>query len=432
MQADTTPGALDNAPRDALSVLLLALPLPLARHVWGLLPVDVRMRCREVCPAWRDALAEPRLWTELDVTSSSGVTARVTPALLLAAAARAGGRLERVRVKYDRPLEDTLLTVVAANIDTLRLLRLEGQFATHDWLETLMRAAPLQCVVEAGLTTVRAYPGSVLRNEPPFQNLRLHGLSFSRVADAAEMISLAADMAAHTSLRTLELYSAPLETFAALDALVDAALALRLTKLQLEECHMTPASAVALSRLLHGDALRELDVNYCGGGQAFQEELLDAHAAALLADALRNNRTLTSLSLVMVHLWPNAGAVLLEALIGHASLTCIDLLDDADGECGALLGALVANDSPKLHVLSVSNCELGDDGLGPLVDALPLNTHLRELGCIDNGMSVAFARNRLMPALAANTSLQILHSGDADADALVAARTAATAAAAHD
>ena len=71
------------------------------------------------------------------------------------------------------------------------------------------------------------------------------------------------------------------------------------------------------------------------------------------------------------------------------------------------------------------------DGLGPLVDALPLNTHLQKLIISENNTSAAFARNRLMPALAANTSLQILHSGDSDADALVAARTAATAAAAR-
>ena len=46
-------------------------------------------------------------------------------------------------------------------------------------------------------------------------------------------------------------------------------------------------------------------------------------------------------------------------------------------------------------------------------------------------MSDEFARNRLMPALAANTSLQMLDSGNAEADAFIAARTAAAAAAAR-
>ena len=65
------------------------------------------------------------------------------------------------------------------------------------------------------------------------------------------------------------------------------------------------------------------------------------------------------------------------------------------------------------------------------MDALPRNTHLRELVCRGNGMRAAFARKRLMPALAANTSLQKLVSGHAEADAFIAARTAAAAAAAR-
>ena len=154
MQADTTTAAA--APCDALSLLPLALPEPLALHIWRLLPVDVRMRCCEVCPAWRDALAEPRVWTELDVTASSSVTARVTPALLLAAAARARGRLERVLIPCFWSLDAILLTI-AANAATLKLLRVEHERFRHTWLEDFMRAAP-QCVVEAGLTAVHTDP----------------------------------------------------------------------------------------------------------------------------------------------------------------------------------------------------------------------------------------------------------------------------------
>ena len=110
-------------PRDALTVLPLALPHVLATRIWGALPCDVRLRCREVCPAWRDALAEPRLWTELNLTATSGVVARVTPALLRAAAARAGGQLERLFVTYDDELQAALLAVVASNTDTRRAYR---------------------------------------------------------------------------------------------------------------------------------------------------------------------------------------------------------------------------------------------------------------------------------------------------------------------
>jgi hypothetical protein len=68
--------------------------------IFSLLPVDMRLRCREVCPAWRAVLsAERSLWVRLDLSVSSGLLARrVTPALLRAAAALAGGQLEALNV----------------------------------------------------------------------------------------------------------------------------------------------------------------------------------------------------------------------------------------------------------------------------------------------------------------------------------------------
>ena len=128
MQSDASRGAAaEDEPCDALTVLPLALPHALALRIWVALPADVRLRCREVCPAWRDALGEPRMWKELDLTPTSGVAARLSPALLLAAAARAGGQLERLLVTDSYGLEATLLAVVAANAATffLRLLHID-------------------------------------------------------------------------------------------------------------------------------------------------------------------------------------------------------------------------------------------------------------------------------------------------------------------
>ena len=112
--------AAADEPRDSLTVLPLALPLPLSRRIWSSLPCDVRLRCREVARAWRDALAEPRLWTELDLTMTSGIVARATPALLLAAAARAGGQLERLLVTNLDTMQPALLTVLHTNGTTSR------------------------------------------------------------------------------------------------------------------------------------------------------------------------------------------------------------------------------------------------------------------------------------------------------------------------
>jgi hypothetical protein len=49
-----------------------------------------------------------------------------------------------------------------------------------------------------------------------------------------------------------------------------------------------------------------------------------------------------------------------------------------------------------------------DACLGPLVDALARNTHLRELRMHGNHMSAAFARAQLLPAVRANTGLRLL------------------------
>ena len=209
----------------------------------------------------------------------------------------------------------------------------------------------------------------------------------------------------------------PLRTVAAFDAVVDVAVTLRLTRLELFSCRVSPASIVALQRLLQvSDALRELVWS--------SARLHDTNVVPILTESLRSNRSLTSLSLKNASLWRNvdAAAALFGTLTGHAGLTSIAVSSNNAAEAGAAA-------APQLCVLDISYNELGDIGLAPLVDALPHNTHLRELQCDRNAMSAEFARDRLMPALAANTGLRVLASLNAEADAFISARTAAMAAA---
>ncbi len=255
----------------------------------------------------------------------------------------------------------------------------------------------------------------MLRNEAPFGPLRLRSLSvaFQEDADEASVVALAADLAAHASLICVKLYNAPLVTRAALEAVVDAALARQMTSLRFPMCHFAPATvAPTLARALGGGgALTELFISHD------ELPLLDAPSAALLAGGLRANSTLTSLSLVDVALWrdPHAAAALLAALTGHASLRSLGLGVNRVGAAheaaaaGAALGALVAANAPALTVLALSHNDLGDAGLRPLFEALPANTHLRELNVSYNDMSAAFARGVLLPAVRANTSLRTLH-----------------------
>ena len=81
---------------------LLALPRPLALAIFALLPVDTRLRCSEVCRAWRALLADTSLWAScINLSVSSGV-ARLSEALLRAAVAKAGGQLRALDITGQR------------------------------------------------------------------------------------------------------------------------------------------------------------------------------------------------------------------------------------------------------------------------------------------------------------------------------------------
>jgi hypothetical protein len=82
----------------------------------------------------------------------------------------------------------------------------------------------------------------------------------------------------------------------------------------------------------------------------------------------------------------------------------------------------------------VAHNRLGDEGLRPLFEALPLNTHLRTLDVSWNDMNAAFAHDVLLPAVHSNASLRklraaMLYGDDAslhESEAFVSNRAAAT------
>jgi hypothetical protein len=90
---------------------------------------------------------------------------------------------------------------------------------------------------------------------------------------------------------------------------------------------------------------------------------------------------------------------------------------DADSDAAAevfghALGALVAADAPALEEMQISFQRRGTDAVGPLVDELPRNTHLRDLVLYSRNLSPAFAEQRLLPAVRSNTSLRRLYIHD--------------------
>jgi hypothetical protein len=410
-----------------------ALPQPLAHKIFAALQADTRLRCVEVCTGWRDALSERSLWTRLDLSETSGVTHRVTPALLRAAAAKAGGALQALDVSGCTSLvHDALRGVLAANAGALRELRcLRGRL--EDWLsvtilEALLGAAPQLRVCDADVHFGDAAEARrALRNEGVFGPLlvRTAELSFYE-ADAATRVSLFADVAAHASLSELVLDLTRLDAPEVLDAFVDAALSLPLLRtVMLLDCFLSPRSAPALARLLSSGTLTELGI-YDDYHRAFSA----APAAVLLGGALRANATLTSLALGDVMIFSNrvAAAALLGALTGHGSVQQLSITGEGLGRqsslddqlhAGALLGALVSADAPALTALDVSDSFLFDEGMRPLFEALPANTHLRALNCSHSGISEALVADVLLPAVRANTSLRTLitHAGGPQSDA---------------
>jgi hypothetical protein len=225
---------------------------------------------------------------------------------------------------------------------------------------------------------------------------------------AAGVVELMAAVRNHATLTGMDVWSMPFDEWpAALDAVVTTALASRLTTLVFYACELGPGAAPALARLLSGTSLTNLCIAYDADTQQ-----LDEGAAVLLGNALRANSTLTSLELSKTDLWrvPSAGAALFASLVAHPSLCTFIWREDRRCEHEALAGialhALLAANAPALRHLEAVVC--GDDGAGPLFDALPRNTHLRSLDFYGIAISHSCARDRLLPAVRANTSLRQL------------------------
>jgi hypothetical protein len=367
------------------------------------------------------ALAERSLWTCLDLSPASGVAVGVTDAALHAAAARASGQLEALDLNdcEDVSSHAALAVVTASGASLCELswrdipceTRQERSVLKGEEVEALLRAAPLLRAFDADVRCeALAEASRLLRGELLFAPLRVRALTVvedeNQAPDGAAVLALAAAMSGHAWLAELTLDYVPLNTAALLDALVDAALARRLRTVELWRCRLSPASAPALARLLGGGLTR----------LAIGNLHPDVPAALLLSSALRASTTLTSFQLWHAGLWhdPAAAVMLMSALAGHRSLRMLDVSSNLaatpamQAVAGASLGVVIGANASELHTLVISRCLLGDAGLGPLVDTLRHNTHLRTLECKSNAINHAFARSRLLPALHANTSLRKL------------------------
>ena len=137
-----------------------SLPPELVERIFLDVPLDDRLRGREVCSGWRAFLGRPRLWEVLDFSR----LALRTPALLAAAAACAQGSLRVLDLTgWDELVEEDeeedeetalkhVLPVLRSNARSLLELRV-GSLSDSYWFSTahvdeLLAAAPLLRVLE--------------------------------------------------------------------------------------------------------------------------------------------------------------------------------------------------------------------------------------------------------------------------------------------
>ena len=243
------------------------LPDTVVRHILSYVPADARARAALVCRGWRVTVSDPRLWTVLDLSPTSGVTCPVTDATLRGAAALARGGLTALCLDFHPALTDEArLEVVTANAGSLRELSLSswhGRAVEEAHVQELLGAAPqllsFKVVVEAPVTLA----ARMLRNEAPFGALQLSTLCVyddEGNANEAALLSFCSAVPAQAPLRVLRFDALPLRA-AVMNALSAAALAHKLLELYVIQCDLSPASVPALARLIRGGVLKTLVIN---------------------------------------------------------------------------------------------------------------------------------------------------------------------------
>jgi hypothetical protein len=221
---------------------LASLPAALTLQIFSLLPVDARARAACLSRGFHAVLSARSAWTRLDLSPESGVTCRVTDTVLQGAAAKAGGALVALDVSSRANVTfGVLRAVVTANSGALRELCAGGRWSLQNFDATLqldrvyelLLAAPQLRSFLADISSAGMHHASTLRNEPPFQALRVRSLAVNARGDhpEASLLALVDAAAAHATLEELCWSNADVLSPAVLDAVVDVALSRRLAKL---------------------------------------------------------------------------------------------------------------------------------------------------------------------------------------------------------
>jgi len=438
--------------RRLASEALSPLPRNAVEQIFKALPVDTRLRCREVSRSWRAALADWSYWSTVDLGLGSGVK-KPSAALLEAATSRAGGPtgLEEIALFFIdkisfaqllcvlRKHRQTVWSVNAAigNVDPYR----------HAW-ESLLTIADVQTLIAAGapaltqalvrLTCGMSAALPLLRCEEPFgDKVHLYSLWITEGAhfevpgdrevevftEALRQRELAEGGRTSGNLGLTELrWDGSVGSVAAFGMISAICVECRVEVLDLQNPELTLLHVPALTRVLQCDSLMQLHIVnlhpipiFAGQNVPGDHGELAQNVTAFCA-GLRAATQLIDLSLQCLDMFfvPADGAAVIRALAGHPTLCALNVSgneprsDSARLLMGEALAALIVPDS-KLRHLDLNYCHLGDAGMKPLFHALRAShATLEDLDCCDHAMSSAFAADFVLPCVRANTSLRYL------------------------
>ena len=402
-----------------------ALPAPVPaqrrRAPLPLLPLDARLRAREVCRGWRFFLKGACFWQFLffSEAAAESLTVDLTWGLVRAAIARAKGTLHTLNLSAVRDvLLSALGVLVAENGESLRWLKTpKALFLGAENVARLRQAAPL-CKLLCNVVCVGAEAVALLGCELvcPFD------LQVDELDTEQQQTDFAAALATRNGIRELYLTGGNLAGGAALMDLARAIVAAGVGKSVFFESGLTQLALPALPLLLRSNVLWHFGISNDGVPLFTGPDLA-------FCDALRSNSIPDEIFLHNCDLWANpadAGMVL-AALAARTELEPhieLNLPDNNVGETqeeqfasGTQLAQIIT--AAGLVALNISGCNLGEAGLGPIFQALPRASRLWGLQFDSDTLSSEFARDVVLPAVRANNSLRSLTFCNEDEDDLL-------------
>jgi len=411
------------------------LPAALPLIVLLCLPADARARASAVCRAWRDAVAQPAAWTEVDLTPEGGLTCKSshnpTPFLEGLADRQLLGHLRVLRVTISLlTLEGVLRLVRDGRVACLRELYVAGG---RDWRvqhdDDSERFRKRDDLFHALLTEARGltlleldwldlFGHTVTLLLVPRLRVRAISLLFRlrrllASDDFSEQLAVALERLDGFEELSVDINEATRpDLFACLMTLV---LSRRLKNLTINYLSLASTTVPQLARVVReSTSLRYLTV--CGADDA----LFDADDAADFANALRANASLVNISFCNMRIWDTgnaaAGVALCAALVRHPTLTHLIFCEGHGSEGASIdlavldtsLAAILCANSPVLRAVQLRLTICDTPPLEPLLqtfEALAHNTHLTMLAALGLDWSTTFLYDTVLPAVRANTSL---------------------------